>query len=199
MRRGPTCRSDSSSRRRPAFLAVSIRRRGPGQRQQRRQGGLLRLEGALGRLPEGAGGEPRADRRRQARPRGRRPRSLRSLSPSPPVPPRNKAPPLAGLATRAISRPFPGVQPLDLPLVRRLRVPTDARVEGARRLILKLLLPGVNLSSDRPRSAARSLQPWPAPAAPPARSSPSTPRQSALSSSSSSFAPSIKRSSRPPT
>ena len=38
-----------------------------------------------------------------------------------------------------------GVQPLDLPLMRRLGVPPDARVEGARRLILKLLLPGVNL------------------------------------------------------
>jgi hypothetical protein len=29
--------------------------------------------------------------------------------------------------------------------MRRLRVPPDARIEGARRLILKLLLPGVNL------------------------------------------------------
>jgi len=38
-----------------------------------------------------------------------------------------------------------GVQPLDLPLMRRLRVPSDARVEGARRLVQKLLLPGVNL------------------------------------------------------
>ena len=37
------------------------------------------------------------------------------------------------------------MQPLDLPLMRRLRVPPDAEIEGARRLILKLLLPGVNL------------------------------------------------------
>jgi hypothetical protein len=37
------------------------------------------------------------------------------------------------------------VQPLDLPLMRRLRVPTNARIKGTRRLILKLLLPGVNL------------------------------------------------------
>src|SRR5579863_885420 len=37
------------------------------------------------------------------------------------------------------------MQPLDLPLMRRLRAPPDARVEGARRLILKLLLPAVNL------------------------------------------------------
>ncbi len=37
------------------------------------------------------------------------------------------------------------MQPIDVPLVRRVRVPPDARVEGARSLILKLLLPGVNL------------------------------------------------------
>ena len=37
------------------------------------------------------------------------------------------------------------MQPLDLSLMRRLRVPPHAGVEGARRLILKLLLPGVNL------------------------------------------------------
>jgi hypothetical protein len=37
-----------------------------------------------------------------------------------------------------------GVQSLNLPLMRRFRVPPDARIEGARRLILKLLLPGVN-------------------------------------------------------
>ena len=29
--------------------------------------------------------------------------------------------------------------------MRRLRVPPDTRIEGARRLILKLLLPGLNL------------------------------------------------------
>jgi hypothetical protein len=38
-----------------------------------------------------------------------------------------------------------GVKTLDLPLVSRLRVPPDAGVERPRRLILKLLLPGVNL------------------------------------------------------
>ena len=37
------------------------------------------------------------------------------------------------------------MQPLNLPLMRRLRVPPDARVKRARRLILKLLLPSVNL------------------------------------------------------
>src|SRR6516162_11711098 len=37
------------------------------------------------------------------------------------------------------------MQPLDLPLMRRLRVPPHTGLEGARRLILKLLLPGVNL------------------------------------------------------
>ena len=35
-----------------------------------------------------------------------------------------------------------GVQPLDLPLVRRFRIPPDTQVEGPRRLILQLLLPG---------------------------------------------------------
>jgi hypothetical protein len=44
-----------------AFLAVSIRRPSPGHRRQRRQGRLLRHKGAVGRLPEGAGGEPCAD------------------------------------------------------------------------------------------------------------------------------------------
>ena len=38
-----------------------------------------------------------------------------------------------------------GVQPLDLPLMRSLCISPDASVEGARSLILKLLLPGVNL------------------------------------------------------
>ena len=33
-----------------------------------------------------------------------------------------------------------GVQPLDLPLMRRLRVRPDAKIEGPRRLILRLLL-----------------------------------------------------------
>jgi len=48
-----------------------------------------------------------------------------------------------------------GVQPLDLPFVRGLRVPRHARVEGARRLILKLLLPKRKSGSDGPRRAAQ--------------------------------------------
>ncbi len=38
-----------------------------------------------------------------------------------------------------------GVQPLDLPLMRRFRVPPHPGIERPPRLILKLLLPGVNL------------------------------------------------------
>src|SRR4029077_18976946 len=38
-----------------------------------------------------------------------------------------------------------GMQPLDLPLMRRIRVPPHTGVEGARSLILQLLLPSVNL------------------------------------------------------
>ena len=37
------------------------------------------------------------------------------------------------------------MQPLDLPFMRRFRIPPNARVEGPRGLILKLLLPGVDL------------------------------------------------------
>ena len=63
----PSCREVRHAR--LAFLAVSIRRPGPGHRGQRRQGRLLRHKGTVGRLPEGAGGAPRADRGRSARPR----------------------------------------------------------------------------------------------------------------------------------
>jgi hypothetical protein len=49
--------------------------------------------------------------------------------------------------------------------------------------------------SGDPRSATQDPPPSPAPAPPPAQSSPSTPRQSSVSSSSSSCPPSIKRSS----
>ncbi len=42
------------------------------------------------------------------------------------------------------------MQLLDLPLPVRLGVPTDAGVEGSRRLLLKLLLPRVNLVSWTP-------------------------------------------------
>ena len=63
----PSCREVRLAR--LAFLAVSIRRPGPGHRRQRRQGRLLRHKGAVGRFPEGAGCAPRRDRRRRARAR----------------------------------------------------------------------------------------------------------------------------------
>ena len=85
----PSCREVRLAR--LAFLAVSIRRPGPGHRRQRRQGRLLRHKGAVGRLPEGAGGAPRADRGRRARAR--------------PCAPANGGRAAAGVYRRARQRP----------------------------------------------------------------------------------------------
>ena len=60
-----------------AFLAVSIRRPGPGHRRQGRQGRLLRHKGTVGCFPEGAGCAPDADRRRKARAHPRAPENGR--------------------------------------------------------------------------------------------------------------------------